>query len=317
MKPSKKNNEPNLRLAAKESIPRWIWGGGLALGIVLLLIGVMAFSGAGGFEKTVEIIPIHGTIDFQPENLSDSLSSDEIVQELKTADKNPSVAAILLDIQSPGGSVVATHQIVSQIRKTNKPVVAWIGDLGASGAYYSAAAADVILADPDSITGSIGVISLFPNVEGLLQKIGVKVTVLKEGKFKAIGSPFQDLSAEEQNLLQTLLHDAFLNFKKDIQSFRGEKLNERQFNEIADGRILSGTQALHAGLIDGLGTKEEAIQKAAALGGIAGEPAVHTISKPAPSLLDFFLKAGVFFGNGFRTSITGAANSQTPIQARG
>ncbi len=293
----------------------------LVVGMVLfLLIGivfsVVFFSKDWGTKNTVLVIPLQGTISSGSDSAySQQLSTQEIVDSLKEADENPSVAAVLLDIESPGGSIVATKQIVAQIRETKKPVVSRIGDLGASGAYYAAAASDFVIADSDSITGSIGVISMFLNLEGLLEKIGVKAKIVKEGKFKAIGSPFQEMTPEEEKLLQVMLHDAFLNFKKDIRDFRGEKLDSGQFDEITDGRILSGSQALKAGLIDELGTREQAIQKAAGMGGISGKPTVETVSKSLPSLLDLFLSAGLSFGKGIQSSFL-VSSSEPVIQAR-
>lgn len=301
---------------SQPSLPPWLLIAGIVL--FLLVVGFILVVGSSkdlGFSKSIIVIPLHGSISPTPDALSpDSLSTQEIVDALKEANENPSIGAILLDIQSPGGSIVATKQIVSQIRHTQKPVVAWIGDLGASGAYYSAAAAQFVMADADSITGSIGVIGMFTNVEGLLEKIGVKVKIVKEGKFKSIGSPFKEMTTEEEKLLQTLLHDAFLNFKNDIREFRGEKLDAKKFEEVTDGRVLSGSQALQAGLIDQLGTREEAIQKAAELASIPGKPKVETVSKPLPSLLDFFFNAGTSFGRGFKNSFSFSAESF--IQAR-
>ncbi len=293
----------------------------LVAGIVLVLLIEIVFSLVfflkdWGPKNTVLVIPLQGTISSGSDSsYSQSLSTQEIVDSLKDADENPSVAAILLDIESPGGSIVATKQIVAQIREAKKPVVVWIGELGASGAYYAAAASDFVIADSDSITGSIGVISMFLNLEGLLEKIGVKAKIVKEGKFKAIGSPFQEMTPEEEKLLQVLLHDAFLNFKKDIRDFRGNKLDSRQFDEITDGRILSGSQALKAGLIDGLGTREQAIQKAAEMGGISGKPIIKSVSRPFPSLLDLFLRAGLSFGKGIQSGFS-VSSSEPVIQAR-
>lgn len=297
--------------------PGWLLIVGIGIALLIGIVALLAVFSAGWSPKsTVLVIPLQGTISSDSDSTySQQLSTQEIVDSLKEADEDPSVAAVLLDIESPGGSIVATKQIVAQIRETKKPVVSRIGDLGASGAYYAAAASDFVIADSDSLTGSIGVISMFLNLEGLLEKIGVKAKIVKEGKFKAIGSPFQEMTPEEEKLLQVLLHDAFLNFKKDIRDFRGEKLDSGQFDEITDGRILSGSQALKAGLIDGLGTREQAIQKAAEMGGITGKPAIESVSKSLPSLFDLFLRAGLSFGKGMQNSFS-PLSSEPVIQAR-
>lgn len=299
------------------------WIGISVAGLILVLVlvfGLLALVGlndAVSFGDTVRVIPVHGEISSDGFSArTDELSSQEVVDALKDAEDDASVAAVVLDIQSPGGSIVATKQVVAQLQRMQKPVVSWIGDIGASGAYYIAAASDVVMADSDSITGSIGVIGMFVNIEGLLEKIGVKATILREGKFKAIGSPFKELTPQEEELLQTLLHDAFLNFKQDIQSFRNDKLDESGFERVTDGRILSGSQAQKVGLVDELGTREDAIQKAAELGGISGEPFVDVFAKPAPSLLDFFWSAGVSFGSGFKTGFVSVPSTASVIQAQ-
>ena len=304
-----------------------------AMGLMLFfyVLGFLLASGSGGensaasdssntfwsFGDVIARIPIQGEISTA--SSSSSTGYMEIVDALKQADEDASVRAILLDIDSPGGSVVSTRQIVAQLRKTRKPVVAWIGEVGASGAYYSAAASTYIMADPHSITGSIGVVSLQPNVQELLQKIGVKMETIQAGKFKTIGSPFKELSEDERQILQTIIDDIFAQFKNDVKEFRGKKVNVQKFEEVADGRILSGKQALDAGLIDALGTKEEAIQKAAELGGISGEPQIQTFQEQHFSLADIFTQMGTQFGKGIQagmisTPIYSSSPSSSPLE---
>lgn len=226
---------------------------------------------------------------------------------LDSAEKDASVKVILLQINSPGGSIVATKQVVEKVREVRekKPVVSWIGDLGASGAYYIAAASDYIVADADSLTGSIGVISILPNFSGLMEKIGVKVEVLKEGRFKDLANPFgEGLSPAEKALFQALLHQAFDSFKGDVLEFRGDKLDAKKFEQVADGRILSGSQALEAGLIDELGSRQQAIRIAGERGHLPGEPSVRFYSKETGSFLELFSQAGAFFGKGLQSSFS-------------
>ncbi len=258
-------------------------------------------SSVWSFGDVVARIPIQGEISTA--SSSGSVGYHDIVDALQQADSDPSVRVILLDIDSPGGSVVSTRQIVAQIRKTKKPIVSWIGEAGASGAYYAAAATSYIIADPHSITGSIGVVSIQPNVKELLEKLGVKMETIQAGKLKTIGSPFKDLSEEERQILQTIVDDIFVQFKSDVKEFRGEKLNLSIFEEVADGRILSGKQALNAGLIDAVGTREDAIRKAAELGGISGEPTVETFQVEHFSLADIFTQMGTQFGKGIQAGM--------------
>ncbi len=269
------------------------------------------FSGAG-----VAIIPIHGEISGGTS--SDSVGYPDVVAALDDAENDPAIRVIFLDISSGGGSVVASKQIVSKVREVNKPVVSWIGEVGASGAYYIAASSDYILADSDSITGSIGVISMQPNVEELMQKIGVKMNVIKTGELKDIGSPFSEMSDKEKEVLQAIVQQAFESFKNDVQSFRGDKLNLTKFSEILDGRILSGKQAMEMGLIDETGTREQAIAKAAAIGEIDGKPTRHYYLERKGTLWDLLFSAGASFGKGIASEVSpfASANESAKIEAK-
>ncbi|MDO8625497.1 MAG: signal peptide peptidase SppA [Candidatus Diapherotrites archaeon] len=285
---------------------------GLMVLFVLIVLAFAALGNTASFGNTIQMIPVKGEIGSTAS--AGNFSADELVDEIQKADEDVHIRAIVLDIDSPGGTIVSTKQVVAQIRDTKKPIVSYIGEEGASGAYYAAAATDYIVADEDSITASIGVISLFPDVNGLLDKLGIKMNILTEGKNKAIGNPFEDLKPEHRAMLQQLLFDAFSHFKRDIREFRGDKLDPARFEQIADGRVLSGTQALAAGLVDELGTKKRAIQKAADLAGIQGEPQIEKAEKKIPPLLDLFSNAGYSFGSGFRESIA-AATSAPSIRA--
>jgi len=267
------------------------------------------------FGQSIAVIPIKGEIVSEPSSFSPYLSSQEIIDSIDAAENDPSISAILLDIDSPGGAIVPTKQVVAKLRETKKPKVAWIADIGTSGAYYIASASDFIMADEDSITGSIGVISIAPDINGLMEKLGVKVKILKEGKYKALGNPFQELSAEEEQIIQEILNDAFSHFKRDVLKFRAGKISQEKFESVADGRILSGSQAKKAGLIDALGTRDKAILKAGELAGIKGEPAIKEYSKTQFSFSDLFSQAGYSFGSGFITAFR-STNLQPSVQAK-
>lgn len=269
--------------------------------------GGRSFSFLSG-EGEMAIIPIQGEISTHTSN--DSVGYRDVVQALDDAENDPAVSIILLDIDSGGGSVVSSKQIVSKIRDVNKPVYAWMGDVGASGAYYIASSTDYVMADADSITGSIGVISMQPNVEELLQKLGVKMNTVKTGELKDIGSPFNEMSDAEKEVLQTIVNEAFESFKKDVQSFRGEKLDAEKFSQVLDGRILSGRQALSVGLIDETGTREQAILKAAALNGMSGKPVVRYYLERKATLWDVLFSAGASFGKGIASEVNPVAGKQ-------
>jgi len=281
----------------------------IVLGLAFLLMFYVALFLIGGFStstsnnssssgftfggsSSVAVIPIQGEI------------------ALEDAESDPSVGAIFLDIDSSGGSVVASKQVVSKIRSIEKPVVSWIGDVGASGAYYIASATDYASADADSITGSIGVISMQPNLEELMQKIGVKMNTVKTGELKDIGSPFNDFTEEEKNVMQAIVDEAFESLKNDVLSFRGEKINPTLFAETLDGRILSGRQALNVGLIDATITREEALVKAGEMMGAEGKPNVKFYLEKELTWWDLLFSAGASFGKGISSGVSPISSSE-------
>ena len=285
------------------------------IGLAFLFSAVLVLSPSFSlFSGKIAVIPVKGSIEAEKSSFVTELSSSEIAEKVQQAAEDQSISAILLDIDSPGGSIVATKQIVAAVQeaKKSKKVVAWIGDLGASGAYYVAAAGDYIIADADSLTGSIGVVSIVANIEELLKKYGVKVRVLKEGENKAMGSMFEEMDAEQLEIMQEILSSAFKHFKADIIKFRGERLNRADFERLSDGRILSGEQALDAGLIDELGSRQYAIEKTGQLAGIES-PETVDFGKKEASLLELLSSAGYSFGFGMKQGMF--ESSQPKIQS--
>ncbi|MBN2067384.1 MAG: signal peptide peptidase SppA [Candidatus Diapherotrites archaeon] len=285
------------------------------IGLAALISSLVVLSPSIGlFSNKIAVIPLKGSIESEKTAFASELSASEIVERLEDAKDDPSVAAIFLDIDSPGGSIVATKQVVAAVRdaKQEKPVVSWIGDLGASGAYYVAAASDCIIADEDSLTGSIGVVSVVLSIEGFLEELGIDANVLTAGSHKAMGSLFEDLDEGDAAILQEILENAFSHFKRDIAEFRSGKLNLPLFDEVTDGRVLSGEQALSVGLIDGLGTRQHAIDKAAELAGIKS-PVLADFGEKSVSLFDMFGDAGYSFGFGVRQGFLESADPK--IQA--
>ncbi len=204
------------------------------------------------------------------------LDAQETVGELRKFSENPYVKAIVLRIDSPGGGVVPSqeiHDAVKRVRtKSNKAVIASLGSVAASGGYYIAAATDRIVANPGTLTGSIGVIMETANVEGLLQKIGVEGVVIKSGKYKDVGSPLRKMNEEERALLQNVMDDVHTQFIEAVADGRAIEFREAQ--ALADGRIFTGRQAKDVQLVDEIGDLEDAIQLAANVVGIEGEPRV-------------------------------------------
>lgn len=238
---------------------------GIGLG-VLFLVNLFFPDLDLSMEDRVALIRVEGVI----------LDSRETISELKRFADNPYVKAIVLRIDSPGGGVVPSQEIfdaVQRIRnKNNKAVVASMGTVAASGGYYIAAATDRIIANPGTLTGSIGVIMETANVEGLLKKIGVEGIVVKSGKFKDVGSPLRKMTDEEQALLQSVMDDVHKQFIDAVAEGRAMEVDTVQ--ALADGRIFTGRQAKEAKLIDELGNLDDAIQLAADIAGIEGEPKV-------------------------------------------
>lgn len=241
----------------------------LVLGIgmgVLFLVNLLFPDLDLSMEDRVALIRIEGVI----------LDSQETITELKRFAENPYVKAIVLRIDSPGGGVVPSQEIfdaVQRVRnKNNKAVVASMGTVAASGGYYIAAATDRIIANPGTLTGSIGVIMETANVEGLLKKIGVEGIVVKSGKFKDVGSPLRKMTDEEQALLQSVMDDVHKQFIDAVAEGRAMEVDTVQ--ALADGRIFTGQQAKEAKLVDELGNLDDAIQLAADIAGIEGEPKV-------------------------------------------
>jgi len=199
------------------------------------------------------------------------LSSEQILKHLTEFRNNPDVKSIVLRIESPGGAVGASQEIYEEVKRTNgvKPVVASMGSMGTSGGYYAALGSDTIIANPGTMTGSIGVIVKFPNLEGLYEKIGYKSEVIKSGPLKGIGASNRPLSEEERTLMQDLIDNVYAQFVRDTAAARS--LPEETVRTLADGRIYSGEQALAAGLIDRLGNFTDAITLAADLVGLDPE----------------------------------------------
>ncbi|RLB82819.1 MAG: signal peptide peptidase SppA [Deltaproteobacteria bacterium] len=266
--------------------------------VVIISVAALFFLGnrepAFEFGEKVGVIEIKGVI----------ADPKAIVLQLKKFRKNKDVKAIVLRIDSPGGGVGPSQEIYAEVKKTTplKKVVASMGAIATSGGYYVAAAADHIMANPGTITGSIGVIMEFANVEELFKKIGISAFVVKSGEYKDVGSPLRKMTPKERKLLVDFIDNVHQQFVAAVAE--GRKMSEEQVQAIADGRILSGQQAKKLGLLDSLGNMEDAIALAAKLGGIKGEPSVIYAEKKKFSFLEFLLSSKLA---GALDRITGAA----------
>lgn len=214
------------------------------------------------------------------------LDSNVYLESITSIKKDKDIKAVVLRINSPGGAVGPSQEIYSEILKLREdmPVVASLGAVAASGGYYIACGAEKILTNPGTVTGSIGVIAQFVNYKELLEWAKMDFEVLKSGKFKDSGSPLRDMTAEEKAYLQSTIDDVHKQFKKAVADTRGFKAEE--IDKIADGRIFTGQQALELKLVDQIGTMNDAIEIAAELGGIEGEPNVTKYPKKKTRLVD-------------------------------
>ena len=254
----------------------------IILGIIVALFFLMlifrSISDGTSIGQKVAVVDITGIIT----------RSDATIKLIHGYRDDSSIKAIVIRIDSPGGSVAPVQEIYSELQKIDKPIVASMGGTAASGGYYVACAADTIMANPGTLTGSIGVIMQFTQLKGLYDKIGLEHQVIKSGEFKDTGSPFRGLTEKEQAVLQATVDDVYNQFVDTILDARNSLLNRSEIVELADGRIFSGQQALDSKLLDQLGNLPDAIELAAELANIDGKPKVVRKEKKT-SLLEQLL----------------------------
>ena len=231
------------------------------------------------FSDGVGVVEVRGVI----------YDSRDAIRQLREFRKNDRVKAVVLRVDSPGGVVAPSQEINEEVKKlvAVKKVVVSMGSVAASGGYYIAAPATKIYANPGTITGSIGVLMKFSNIEGLLGKVGMKSFTLKTGSYKDAGSPVRPMTAEERALLQGVIDTAHGQFVRAVSE--GRKLPLDDVRKIADGRILTGEQALVLKLVDRLGNLQDAIEDAGRLGGIKGEPEIILPAAKKMKLIDYLV----------------------------
>jgi protease-4 len=243
----------------------------------------------GDGARKIAVVNVQGEIVSGSEGFfgSAQATSGNLVSQLEQARNDDTVSAVVLRLNTPGGSVVASDEIsreVAKVRKAGKTVVAAMGEVAASGGYFIAAGANSIVANPSTITGSIGVIMVLLNLEGAAGKLGVDPIVIKAGRLKDIGSPFREMTPGERRIFQGLLDEAHRRFMNVVA--QGRRMSIEKVGDIADGRILSGEQAREAGLIDRLGTFDDAVTEAKRLERLR-EARVVEYERPF-SFTDFF-----------------------------
>lgn len=223
----------------------------------------------------IAVIPVYGLI-YKKESSLSPRGSDYIVSLIKKYGEDKNVKGIVLDINSPGGTIGAVQEIYSMIVRVKenykKPIVAHLGEVAASGGYYIAAACDKIISNSGTLTGSIGVIFSTYEGEDLLKKIGIKENTVKSGRFKDIGSFSRQMTKEEKKILEDMINDSYSVFVNVVA--KGRRMEYNKVLEIADGRVFTGNQALSLGLVDKIGDLYDAIDEAGMLAGIGKNPPV-------------------------------------------
>jgi protease-4 len=239
--------------------------------LILLLILVMGMWGlyggadisVSGWGKRVAIINVHGVIS----------GSSDVIRQLKKYSKDSSIPSIVLHINSPGGLVAPSQEIyeeINKVREKGTKVIASLSSVAASGGYYVACAADTVVSNPGTLTGSIGVIFEFAVAEKLFKKIGLEFEVVKSGELKDIGTYTRRMTKKERKLLQELIDDTYEQFVDVLVEQRG--MPREEVLKFADGRVFTGRRAKELGLVDVLGNLEDAIMIAGEMGGIEGPP---------------------------------------------
>jgi protease-4 len=259
---------------------------GVVLGVIvlsLILVAVLAgrpgvdhqrLGAAAGYQ--IGLIRVEGVIAGDAgSGIFSTFGAGEIAAQIRAAGEDPNIGAVVLRLNSPGGSAAASQEIsmaVERLRQSGKPVVASMGDVSASGAYWIAAHADAIVANPATITGSIGVIIQTQHLVGLYDMLGIETETYKSGPFKDMGAPDRDPTPEEGAIFQGMVDDIYEQFVAVV--VQGRALPEAQVRELADGRIFTGRQAYELGLVDELGDFRDAVRVAAELGGLDPEAPV-------------------------------------------
>jgi protease-4 len=245
-------------------------------GVVLALLGKGSLFGP---RERVGVVEIKGLIT----------DSRVVIKQLDRYQDDASIKAIVLRINSPGGAVGPAQEILREVEKVRakKKIVASLGTVAASGGYYIASGANLIMANRGTATGSIGVIMQFTNVEGLTKKLGLDFFNLKAGRYKDVGSPFRPMTPEDKAYLQGLIDNIYQQFINDVAHNR--KIPAAKLKSLAEGRIYSGEEAKQVGLVDEFGNLPDAIEKAGRLGGIKGKVEAVYPKKEGLSLLSLLL----------------------------
>lgn len=267
---------------------------GIIIGVVLLSLAAAAVfqprggntAALGGGDAAIGVIHISGMIVSGAGSsglLNTVAGADAIMAQLREAAEDPSIKAVVLRLDTPGGTAAAAQEIsleVDRLRASGKKVVVSMGDVAASGGYWIASRCDRIVANPGTITGSIGVIMETTDMQGLYEKIGLDSKVFKSGPHKDMGSSAREITPDEQVIFQNMVDDIYGQFVNTVSQGRG--MDREQVLKLADGRIFTGSQALDNGLVDELGNFYDAVGAASRLAGLGDEAGVVDLTPRRP-----------------------------------
>jgi len=268
---------------AASSTTKWFWGIFISLLFIgFIFVGICFIFLAQAIKYRTTEYTFRGSGDkIAVVDINDVIfASEKTVEQIKEYREDKSIKAIILRINSPGGGVAASQEIYEEVKRTResgKIIVVSMGSIAASGGYYISCGANLIVANPGSLTGSIGVIMQFVNFKDLAEKLGIKHTTVKSGDLKDSGNPFRDVNSKDSIYFQDIIDNTFTQFTDVVAKER--KMNKDTLMKYANGRVFTGLQAKEYGLIDSLGTFEDAIRITAKLAGIEGEPRIIRVKK--------------------------------------
>jgi protease-4 len=269
---------PTRKYSSGGSSGRWFWGIFLSLfilGMIFVAVSFLVFASAlkrdggefisGGSGDKIAIVELNDVI----------VSSEKTVEQIKRFREDKSIKAIILRVNTPGGGVAASQEIYEEVKKTRdsgKIIVVSMGSIAASGGYYISMGSSLIIANPGTLTGSIGVIAQFMSIKDLADKLGITQTTIKSGNLKDAGSPFRQMNDSDKAYFQDVVDNSFSQFLEVVSKER--KMDMETLKKYASGRVFTGLQAKEYGLIDSLGTFEDAIRITGKMAGIEGEPRI-------------------------------------------
>lgn len=289
---------------------KWLAISVAAFGLMFLLVASAIAIISGGISSgNTAHIKIRGVITSGEDSLigAETSSSEDVVASIEKAGEDKRIKAILLDINSPGGSAVASEEIASAIKNAEKPVVALIRDIGTSGAYWAASSADSIVASPLSITGSVGATASYLEFSGLMKKYGVGYERLVSGEFKDSGAPFRQLDEEERKMLQEMIESTGSYFVQSVRENR--MLSEDAVKGISSAKIYSGTQAKELNLVDELGNIETAKEIVSELAGIESVKLVEYRTRKPLSIASLLSQQASLVGRSIGSSLIPSVNA--------